>query len=86
MFDFHITVRELSLISGIGRTKIFELKKHGLLSPPIKWCSPKKIMFNLQKACNEVAIINSLPAPSEDHIKSLSFQILELRNKAQNNH
>ncbi len=82
MMDLYVSARELSLVTGVCRTKLFELKKQGHLSPPTKWASNKKAMFHLQRACFEVAILNAVPEPSEDSIKTFADKILDNRTKA----
>jgi hypothetical protein len=82
MLDLYISTRELSLVSGVCRTNLFKMKKHGQLSPPTKWCGNKKAMFHLQKACNEIARLNEVPELSEDSIRSFANKILDIRTKA----
>ena len=79
MFDLHVSYFELAFAVDVCRTKLFELKKQGHLSPPIKWCSKKKAMFSLRKACHEIAKCNNVEMPSDETIQFLGSRIVEYR-------
>ncbi len=81
---FKVTPKELSSTTCIGKTKIYALIKEGHLSPTVRWCGTRKVVFDLQIAITEIAKINQLEPPNDESIGLMWAKIVENRKPANN--
>lgn len=77
-----VTPRELSTTTCLGKTKIYGLIKVGHLSPTVKWCGSRKVVFDLKVALTEIARLNKLESPCDESIGQIWAKILEQRTQA----
>ena len=75
-----VTPKELSSTTCIGKTKIYALIKDGHLSPTVRWCGTRKVVFDLHIALSEIAKINQLQPPNDESIGLIWSKIVENRN------
>lgn len=74
---FLIEPEEVQLLFSMGHSSLYDFKSDGLLSPPVKWNSARKVMFCLETVANELARNNKLEPPTEQtlmHFSTLIWQ------------
>ena len=82
--NFAVTRAELVSISGIKRTKTFELQKTGQLRATSTFA--RKTWFSIEEALNCAAIVQGVDPPDKECVEAQAMAVLQARLCKQANH
>ena len=82
--NFAVTRAELVSLSGVKRTKTFELQKTGQLRATSTFGS--KTWFSISEALHCIALLQGVDPPDKECVEALAMAIIQVRLSNQVNH